>query len=146
MQVKDIHLKSVNILRPNVAFLDHNSTFNREVVALPLKQDGFYQLDVDAYEAIIEEEVAAPFVSGSEALSRNGILLASSSYQKETGEYAVVMVVSRAAAKISPGTKLGQYLVFETKKTPPVVELDAEGNPIKRKPGRPFKNKDEPTT
>ena len=88
-------------------------------LVVPSNVDGYWYLQPGHYEVIMENEIQvgpgeAGFVITRSTLNRNAVFLTSGLYDSGyDGMMAAVMHVNCGVAVIKPGTRVGQYLMWD---------------------------------
>lgn len=116
----DLRLGKVFFIRPAAFIIDEEQKTHRGSVELSPDPDGYYTLVEGHYEVVMENvievgEGEAGWVITRSTLNRNGVFLTSGLY--DTGYHGVmagVMHVTCGPMKIKPGTRIGQYLSFDS--------------------------------
>lgn len=116
----DLRLKSVRLINQNTFIIDDHQKKHRG--SSPLKEDahGYYHLEMGSYEIVFENEISvganeAGWVITRSTLIRNGVYLVSGLYDTGySGGMVGLMVVTGGPMKIKAGTRIGQYLNFES--------------------------------
>lgn len=116
----DLRLGKVFIIRPNTFILSEDDKVHRGSVEIQPDANGWYTLTEGHYEVVMENvievgEGEAGWVITRSTLNRNGVFLTSGLY--DTGYHGVmagVMHVTVGPMKIQQGTRIGQYLSFES--------------------------------
>lgn len=116
----DLRLGKVFFIRPNAFIIDEEQKVHRGSVELTPDADGYYTLVPGHYEVVMENIIEvgdgeAGWVITRSTLNRNGVFLTSGLYDSGyNGVMAGVMHVTCGPMKIRPGTRIGQYLSFES--------------------------------
>lgn len=116
----DLRLGKVFIIRPNTFVIDENNKTHRGSVEIQPGPDGYFTLVEGHYEVVMENVIdvghnEAGWVITRSTLNRNGVFLTSGLY--DTGYHGVmagVIHVTVGPMKIKRGTRIGQYLSFES--------------------------------
>lgn len=166
----DIRLGKVFLIRPKVFVISEEEKIHRGVAEIAPDANGFFNLPIGAYEFVAENTITvgegeAGFVITRSTLNRNGVFITSGLYDSGySGIMAGVLHVTTGPAKIKQGTRIGQYLSFESETlhaysgsygfgtaddqkydVAPVEDVTEQPVQEKRKPGRPKRNKVEDT-
>jgi deoxycytidine triphosphate deaminase len=110
----------VFFIRPAAFVIDEEQKKHRGSVELTVDPDGYYTLKEGHYEVVMENvikvgEGEAGWVITRSTLNRNGVFLTSGLYDSGYhGVMAGVMHVTCGPMKIKPGTRIGQYLSFDS--------------------------------
>jgi deoxycytidine triphosphate deaminase len=116
----DLRLGKVFFIRPAAFVIDEEQKKHRGSVELTVDPDGYYTLKEGHYEVVMENvikvgEGEAGWVITRSTLNRNGVFLTSGLYDSGYhGVMAGVMHVTCGPMKIKPGTRIGQYLSFDS--------------------------------
>lgn len=116
----DLRLGKVFFIRPNAFIIDEEQKIHRGSVELSPDKDGYYTLVPGHYEVVMENIIEvgdgeAGWVITRSTLNRNGVFLTSGLYDSGyNGVMAGVMHVTCGPMKIKPGTRIGQYLSFDS--------------------------------
>lgn len=116
----DLRLGKVFKILENDFIIDEDQKIHRGSEPIELWEDGYYYLYPGHYEVIMENEIEvgqgeAGWVITRSTLNRNGVFLTSGLYDTGyDGVMAGVMHVTVGRMKIKPGTRIGQYLNFES--------------------------------
>lgn len=99
--------------------IDEQSKTHRGSVEVPVWEDGYYYLEPGTFEVVMENlievgEGEAGWVITRSTLNRNGVFLTSGLYDTGyKGVMAAAMHVTCGRMKIKPGTRIGQFLLFD---------------------------------
>lgn len=116
----DLRLGKVFKIRENVFSIDENTKQHRGTIELETDGLDYYHLDEGHYEVTMENLVSvganeAGWVITRSTLNRNGVFLTSGLYDSGyEGVMAAVMHVTCGPMRIQKGTRIGQYLSFES--------------------------------
>jgi len=116
----DLRLGKVFKIRNKMFLIDEEQKQHRGSTEVEVSPDGYYTLFPGSYEVIMENEIQvangeAGWVITRSTLNRNGVFLTSGLYDSGYhGVMAGVMHVTVDVVKIKPGTRIGQYLNFES--------------------------------
>lgn len=116
----DLRLGKVFAIKNKPFVIDEDKKVHRGSTELKVSNDGYYHLDPGHYEVIMQNEITvadgeAGWVITRSTLNRNGVFLTSGLYDSGyDGVMAAVMHVSIGPMKVKPGTRIGQYLNFES--------------------------------
>lgn len=116
----DLRLGKVFAIKNKTFVIDEDKKVHRGSSELKVSSDGYYHLEPGHYEVIMQNEITvadgeAGWVITRSTLNRNGVFLTSGLYDSGyDGVMAAVMHVSIGPMKIKPGTRIGQYLNFES--------------------------------
>lgn len=126
----DLRLGKVFRILPNPFMIDEESKKHRGTVPIEPNEEGYYWLEPGSYEVIMENVISvgeneAGWVITRSTLNRNGVFLTSGLYDSgygfdaKTGEavggvMAGVMHVTTGPAAIKQGTRIGQFLLFDS--------------------------------
>lgn len=116
----DLRLGKILKIKDSVFTIDEDQKIHRGSEEFEPWVDGYYYLVPGAYEVIMENEIKvgegeAGMVITRSTLNRNGVYLTTGLY--DTGYHGVmagVMHVTCGLMRIKPGTRIGQYLTFES--------------------------------
>lgn len=117
----DLRLGKVfKINEENVFEISNDHKSHRGTIEVVADQDGYFHLDPGHYEVVMENiihvgEGEAGWVITRSTLNRNGCFLTSGLY--DTGYHGVmagVLHVTVGKARIKKGTRIGQYLSFDS--------------------------------
>lgn len=115
----DLRLGKVFKITSNEFTIDEEQKVHRGSVPVEPDDDGYYHLEPGEYEVIMENEICvghgeAGFVITRSTLNRNGVFLTSGLYDSGYhGVMAGVMHVTCGPMKIKPGTRIGQYIMWD---------------------------------
>lgn len=116
----DLRLGKVLKIRPSTFTITEEEKTHRGSVELQLNQDGYYVLPEGHYEVVMENIIEvgdgeAGWVITRSTLNRNGVFLTSGLYDSGYhGVMAATMHVTCGPMRIKPGTRIGQYLSFDS--------------------------------
>ena len=116
----DLRLGKVYSITTNTFTIDETQKVHRGSTALEVGEDGYYTLEPGHYEVLMDNlievgEGESGFVITRSTLNRNGVFLTSGLYDSGyKGVMAGVMHVNVGLMRIKPGTRIGQYLCFES--------------------------------
>lgn len=116
----DLRLGKVLLIRPSTFTITEEDKTHRGSVELKLNADGYYVLQEGHYEVVMENVIEvgdgeAGWVITRSTLNRNGVFLTSGLYDSGYhGVMAACMHVSCGPMRIKPGTRIGQYISFES--------------------------------
>lgn len=116
----DLRLGKVLLIRPSTFTITEEDKTHRGSVELKLNADGYYVLQEGHYEVVMENVIEvgdgeAGWVITRSTLNRNGVFLTSGLYDSGYhGVMAACMHVSCGPMRIKPGTRIGQYLSFDS--------------------------------
>jgi deoxycytidine triphosphate deaminase len=116
----DLRLGKVFFIRPATFIIDEEQKKHRGSVELSPDSDGYFTLVEGHYEVVMENIIEvgdgeAGWVITRSTLNRNGVFLTSGLYDSGyNGVMAGVMHVTCGPMKIKPGTRIGQYLSFDS--------------------------------
>ncbi len=116
----DLRLDKVFKINDDVFILSEDSKVHRTTEPVPLIEDDFYRLEPGHYEVTMENIISvgegeAGWVITRSTLNRNGVFLTSGLYDSEyEGVMAGVMHVTCGPVLIKKGTRIGQYLSFDS--------------------------------
>jgi len=126
----DLRLGKVFKIEDTAFIIDEEQKVHRGSKEMTVDDEGYYNLDPGHYEVIMENEInvaygEAGFVITRSTLNRNGVHLTSGLYdsgygidaktgEKVGGVMAGVMHVTCGTMHIKPGTRIGQFLLFES--------------------------------
>lgn len=116
----DLRLGKVLFIRPNAFTISEEEKVHRGSVELNPDEDGWYTLAIGSYEVVMDNiinvgEGEAGWVITRSTLNRNGVFLTSGLYDSGYhGVMAATLHVTTAAMRIKRGTRIGQYLSFES--------------------------------
>lgn len=116
----DLRLGKVLLIRPGTFTITEDEKVHRGSVELKVNDEGFYVLTEGHYEVVMENVIEvgdgeAGWVITRSTLNRNGVFLTSGLY--DTGYHGVMaacMHVTCGPMRIKPGTRIGQYLSFDS--------------------------------
>lgn len=116
----DLRLGKVLVIRPGTFTITEEEKVHRGSVELKVNEDGYYVLTEGHYEVVMENIIEvgdgeAGWVITRSTLNRNGVFLTSGLY--DTGYHGVMaacMHVTCGPMRIKPGTRIGQYLSFDS--------------------------------
>jgi len=115
----DLRLGSVYSINDSIFIIDEDHKQHRGSTLIPVGDDGYYHLSEGHYEVVMENKVTigeneAGFVITRSTLNRNGVYLTSGLYDSGySGVMAGVMHVTIGDMMIKPGTRIGQYIMWE---------------------------------
>lgn len=125
----DLRLGKVFKILPNQFTIDEENKTHRGTLPCYLDEEGYYVLEPGSYEVTMENTISlgnheAGWVITRSTLNRNGVFLTSGLYDSgygvdaATGEIvggvmAGVMHVTTGSMRIKPGTRIGQFLLFD---------------------------------
>jgi deoxycytidine triphosphate deaminase len=116
----DLRLGKVFAINEALFTLSEDSKKHRGSVELEPDEQGFYDLEPGIYEVVMENiitvgEGEAGWVITRSTLNRNGLFLTSGLYDSGySGAMAGVLHVHGGPARIKKGTRIGQYLSFDS--------------------------------
>lgn len=116
----DLRLGKVFSIQSNDFVLTNDTKKHRGTVEMHPDQDGFFTLQPGSYEVVMENIVhvgngEAGWVITRSTLNRNGCFLTSGLYDSGYhGAMAAVLHVTSGRALIKQGTRIGQYLSFNS--------------------------------
>jgi deoxycytidine triphosphate deaminase len=116
----DLRLGKVLLIRPSTFTITEEDKTHRGSVELKLNTDGYYVLQEGHYEVVMENVIEvgdgeAGWVITRSTLNRNGVFLTSGLYDSGYhGVMAACMHVSCGPMRIKPGTRIGQYISFDS--------------------------------
>lgn len=116
----DLRLGKVLLIRPSTFTITEEDKTHRGSVELKLNADGYYVLQEGHYEVVMENVIEvgdgeAGWVITRSTLNRNGVFLTSGLYDSGYhGVMAACMHVSCGPMRIKPGTRIGQYISFDS--------------------------------
>jgi len=116
----DLRLGKVLLIRPSTFTITEEDKTHRGSVELKLNGDGYYVLQEGHYEVVMENVIEvgdgeAGWVITRSTLNRNGVFLTSGLYDSGYhGVMAACMHVSCGPMRIKPGTRIGQYISFDS--------------------------------
>lgn len=116
----DLRLDKVFQIHPNLFEISNEAKQHRGSTEINPDEEGYFNLHPGSYEVIMENIIdvgdsEAGWVITRSTLNRNGCFLTSGLY--DTGYHGVmagVLHVTTALAKIKKGTRIGQYLSFDS--------------------------------
>lgn len=116
----DLRLDKVFCIKNGLFELTNESKKHRGSFEIEPDADGFFNLPVGSYEVVMENiikvgENEAGWVITRSTLNRNGVFITSGLY--DTGYHGVMagcMHVTTGPARIKKGTRVGQYLSFDS--------------------------------
>ena len=112
----DLRLGKIFAISDDVFIIDEDSKTHRNITAVDVGPDGYYQLEPGTYEVTMDSEVSvgpdeAGLVIARSSLNRNGCYLTSGLYDSGfSGPLAAVLHVNCGPMRIKPGTRIAQYL------------------------------------
>lgn len=115
----DLRLGKVFKILDNVFTIDEDQKLHRGSTEIEVGEDGYYTLDVGAYEVVMQNKVTvaegeAGWVITRSTLNRNGVYITSGLYDSGySGVMAGVIHVGVGPMRIKVGTRIGQYLSFQ---------------------------------
>lgn len=116
----DVRVDKVFKINDTTFTIDEESKQHRGSNELSVDQDGYFNLEPGAYEVIMEGIVRigrgeAGWVITRSTLNRNGLYITSGLYDSGyEGVMAGVLHVTCGPARIKQGTRIGQFLLFES--------------------------------
>jgi len=116
----DLRLGKVLKIRPSTFTITEDEKTHRGSVELQVNQEGYYVLPEGHYEVVMENIIEvgdgeAGWVITRSTLNRNGVFLTSGLYDSGYhGVMAATMHVTAGPMRIKPGTRIGQYLSFDS--------------------------------
>ena len=116
----DLRLDKVFMITKDIFIIDEDKKQHRSKIEVKPSYDGYYYLDPGHYEVVMQNKIEvgedeAGFVITRSTLNRNGVHLTTGLYDTGyKGVMAAVMHVNCGPMKIKPGTRVGQYLCFES--------------------------------
>ncbi len=116
----DLRLDKVFKINDDVFILSEDSKVHRTTEPVPLIEDDFYRLEPGHYEVTMENIISvgegeAGWVITRSTLNRNGLFLTSGLYDSGySGAMAGVLHVTCGPVLIKKGTRIGQYLSFDS--------------------------------
>jgi len=116
----DLKLGKIFKIKTDEFVIDEEHKQHRGSEAVQVQEDGYYHLEPGDYEVIMQNEISvgpneAGFVITRSTLNRNSVFLTSGLYDsKYIGVMAAVMHVGCGTMKIKPGTRVGQYIMWES--------------------------------
>ena len=127
VQLEDIQPNAIDLrvgkifkINSNEFIIDEEQKIHRGSVEINVQEDGYLHLEPGSYEVIMENVInvadnEAGFVITRSTLNRNGVFITSGLYDSGyNGIMAGVMHVNCGIMKIKPGTRIGQYLCFNS--------------------------------
>ena len=127
VQLEDIQPNAIDLrvgkifkINSNEFIIDEEQKIHRGSTEINVQEDGYFHLEPGSYEVIMENAInvadnEAGFVITRSTLNRNGVFITSGLY--DSGYYGImagVMHVNCGIMKIKPGTRIGQYLCFNS--------------------------------
>ena len=127
VQLEDIQPNAIDLrvgkifkINSNEFIIDEEQKIHRGSTEINVQEDGYFHLEPGSYEVIMENAInvadnEAGFVITRSTLNRNGVFITSGLY--DSGYYGImagVMHVNCGVMKIKPGTRIGQYLCFNS--------------------------------
>jgi len=125
----DIRLNKVLKINDDLFEISNNHKNHRSSTPVEVDADGYYNLDIGAYEVTMENLVGIAEGEGGwvitrSTLNRNGLFLTTGWYDSgygldaKTGEFrggvmAAVLHVTTGKARIKKGTRIGQFLCVQ---------------------------------
>ncbi len=116
----DLRLGKVFRILPTVFEITNETKTHRKTEEITPDADGFYNLEPGDYEVTMSNvinvgENEAGWVITRSTLNRNGLFITSGLYDSGyNGAMAGVLHVSVGPARIKKGTRIGQYLSFDS--------------------------------
>lgn len=116
----DLKVAKILMIKNNTFTIDEEQKIHRGSEEVPLQDDGYWKLSPGAYEIVMENiikvgEGEAGFVITRSTLNRNGVFITTGLYDSGYhGSMAAVLHVTCGDMLIKPGTRVGQYLNFES--------------------------------
>lgn len=116
----DLRLGKVLKIRPSTFTITEDEKTHRGSVELQVNHEGYYVLTEGHYEVVMENIIEvgdgeAGWVITRSTLNRNGVFLTSGLYDTGyNGVMAAAMHVTCGPMRIKPGTRIGQYLSFDS--------------------------------
>ncbi len=127
VQLEDIQPNAIDLrvgkifkINSNEFIIDEEQKIHRGSTEINVQEDGYLHLESGSYEVIMENVInvadnEAGFVITRSTLNRNGVFITSGLYDSGyNGIMAGVMHVNCGIMKIKPGTRIGQYLCFNS--------------------------------
>ena len=116
----DLRVGKIFKINSNEFIIDEEQKIHRGSTEINVQEDGYLHLELGSYEVIMENVInvadnEAGFVITRSTLNRNGVFITSGLY--DSGYYGImagVMHVNCGIMKIKPGTRIGQYLCFNS--------------------------------
>lgn len=116
----DLRLGKVFVINKTPFILSEESKQHRGSVELEPNAEGYYELEPGDYEVVMENVITvgegeAGWVITRSTLNRNGLFLTSGLYDSGySGAMAGVLHVGIGPALLKKGTRIGQYLSFDS--------------------------------
>ncbi len=116
----DLRVGKIFKINSNEFIIDEEQKIHRGSTEINVQEDGYLHLEPGSYEVIMENVInvadnEAGFVITRSTLNRNGVFITSGLYDSGyNGIMAGVMHVNCGIMKIKPGTRIGQYLCFNS--------------------------------
>lgn len=116
----DLRLGKIFRIKPNLFQVSNEDKQHRGTEEMKTDHLGFYTLEPGSYEVVMENiinvgENEAGWVITRSTLNRNGCFLTSGLYDSGYhGVMAGVLHVTVGTARIKQGTRIGQYLSFDS--------------------------------
>jgi len=116
----DLRLDKVFRIFSDVFEITNETKKHRKTIVIEPDEHGFFNLDIGDYEVIFENvinvgEGEAGWVITRSTLNRNGLFLTSGLYDTNYhGLMAGCLHVGTGPARIKKGTRIGQYLSFDS--------------------------------
>ena len=116
----DLRLGKVFAIDCNIFILDNEKKTHRGTKELKPDADGYYFLVPGAYEVVLDNQITvgeneAGWVITRSTLIRNGLSITSGLYDSGyNGSMVCALHVTSGPAKIKKGTRIGQYLSFDS--------------------------------
>ena len=116
----DLRVGKIFKINSNEFIIDEEQKIHRGSAEINVQEDGYFHLEPGSYEVIMENVIdvadnEAGFVITRSTLNRNGVFITSGLYDSGyNGIMAGVMHVNCGIMKIKPGTRIGQYLCFNS--------------------------------
>jgi deoxycytidine triphosphate deaminase len=116
----DLRLNKVFRVKPDVFEISNDFKKHRGTVEVLPDEEGYFSLELGDYEVTMENiitvgENEAGWVITRSTLNRNGLFITSGLYDSGyNGVMAGMLHVNIGPAKIKQGTRIGQYLSFDS--------------------------------
>jgi len=116
----DLRLKKLFKIRSSTFTIDEDTKIHRGVYEAKLDGQGYYTVPEGVYEVTMMNEIEvgdneAGWVITRSTLNRNGVFLTSGLYDTGyNGVMAAVLHVTCGTFRVKPGTRIGQYLCFDS--------------------------------
>jgi len=122
VQPNAVDLRVAKVMRINndPFIIDEERKVHRGSVEVEVNEDGYWELEPGSYEIVMDNAVKvgvgeSGFVITRSTLNRNGVYITTGLYDSGYhGMMAAALHVQRGVAYIKPGTRVGQYLCFES--------------------------------